>query len=199
MSDFSWKSINHKIFGGKKAESIRFTGSGGHGLVTASVILAKAGVYEGHNVLQSQVYGAEARGGSTKSETVIREGDIYFPKLVNPDVLLALTSEGLEKYRVDVKKDGLIIFDSVLIPDEKSTGDGPFAIGIPMWSELIKELKTGTAINVMSLGLIVGFTEIVGRESLERAVHENFRPEFKTNNQKALDIGYKIAQEVKNG
>jgi len=69
MSDFSWKSINHKIFGGKKAESIRFTGSGGHGLVTASVILAKAGVYEGHNVLQSQVYGAEARGGSTKSET----------------------------------------------------------------------------------------------------------------------------------
>ncbi len=194
----SWKDISHKVFGGKKAESFRLTGSGGHGLVTASVILAKAGIYDGNNVLQSQVYGAEARGSTTKSETVIRQGEIFFPKLVAPDVLLALTAEGLAKFRTDVIKEGVIIFDSILIPDEKPSDAGPYTFGIPMWSELLKELKAGTAINVVALGVVVAFTDVVKRSSLEKAVHENFRPEFQANNQKALELGYRLAKEAKN-
>ncbi|MEZ4813565.1 MAG: 2-oxoacid:acceptor oxidoreductase family protein, partial [Caldisericia bacterium] len=91
----SWKKISADLFGGRKAESIRFTGSGGHGLIRASVLLAQAGVYDGLNVLQSQVYGAEARGGATKGETVVRKGAIHYPKLVIPDVLISLTDEGL--------------------------------------------------------------------------------------------------------
>jgi len=194
-----WKNISHKVFGGKKAESFRFTGSGGHGLITASVILAKAGVIDGYNVLQSQVYGAEARGGSTKSETIIRKGEIYYPKLVTPDFLIALTNEGLQRYRVDVVKTGIIIIDSTLIPEEKPSDAGPYVVALSMWVELLKELKTGFAINIVSLGVVVGMTEVVKKSSLEEVVHDNFRPEFKESNQKALDLGYKLAEEARRG
>lgn len=195
----SWKDISHRVFNGRKAESFRFTGSGGHGLVTASVILAKAGIYDGNNVLQSQVYGAEARGSTTKSETVIRHGEIYYPKLVAPDVLFALTSEGLMKYRTDVIKEGIIIYDSILIPDEKPSDAGPYTFGFPMWAEILKELKSGTAINILALGVIVALTDVVENISIEKAVHENFKPEYHANNQKALELGYSFAKEVKNG
>jgi 2-oxoglutarate ferredoxin oxidoreductase subunit gamma len=199
MPNPSWIAISHKVFDGKRAESFRLTGSGGHGLVTASVILAKAGVYDNQNVLQSQVYGAEARGGSTKSETIIRKGNIFFPKLVAPDFLIALTHEGLTKFRTDVIKQGLIVYDSLLIPEEQPSDVGPYVIGLPMWSELMKQLNTGMAVNIVALGALVGFTGVVKKESLEKAVHENFRAEFRPNNQKALEIGYKLASEVMNG
>ncbi|HOO96195.1 MAG TPA: 2-oxoacid:acceptor oxidoreductase family protein [Caldisericia bacterium] len=193
----TWNDVKDKLFGGRKAEAVRFTGSGGHGLITASVILARAGVYDDMNVLQSQVYGAEARGGATKGETVIRDGPIYFPKLVTPDVLLALTDEGLSKYEEDVSDDGLIIYDSSLVPERAVKNKKTFAVGIPMWVELIKELGKGVAINIVSLGILVGMTGIVTKQSLERAVVESFRAEFKEGNQKALKLAYELAEEAK--
>ncbi len=193
----SWKKISADLFGGRKAESIRFTGSGGHGLIRASVLLAQAGVYDGLNVLQSQVYGAEARGGATKGETVVRKGAIHYPKLVIPDVLISLTDEGLKKYKNDVAENGLIVFDSSLIPDEKSSDKGPYSFGIPMWVELIRELGRGVAINIVTLGILVGLTEIVTRKSLEQAVIEAFRADFKENNLRALKMAYELAEEIR--
>jgi len=43
-----------------KRFELRMTGSGGQGLILASIILAEAAMLEGKTVTQSQVYGAEA-------------------------------------------------------------------------------------------------------------------------------------------
>ena len=193
----SWKKIKDDLFGGRKAESIRFTGQGGHGLIRASVLLAQAGVYDGLNVLQSQVYGAEARGGATKGETVVRAGPIHYPKLVIPDVLISLTGEGLNKYKDDVSKNGIIVYDSSLIPDEEPSDAGPYSFGIPMWVELIRELGRGVAINIVTLGILTGLTEIVTKKSLEQAVVEAFRADFKDSNLRALKMAYELAEEIK--
>jgi 2-oxoglutarate ferredoxin oxidoreductase subunit gamma len=51
---------------------IRVAGSGGQGVILAAVILGEAAVlHEGINAVQSQAYGPEARGGSSKSEVVV--------------------------------------------------------------------------------------------------------------------------------
>ncbi len=195
----SWNALHGKMFGGRKAENFRLSGSGGHGLITASVILAKAGIREGHNALQSQVYGAEARGSATKAEIVIKDGDIFYPKLVAPDFLLALTPDGITKFSHDVVPNGLVVFDSILLPDMEPSDRGPFYFGVPMWREIIAELGTGIAINIVSLGVVVGLTEVVTRASIEEIVHESFKKEFKASNQKALELGYRLAEEVKRG
>ena len=73
---------------------IIFAGSGGQGIITAAIILAEAAVlYEGLNAVQSQSYGPEARGGASRSEVIISDEDIDYPKAVNIDLLLALTDE----------------------------------------------------------------------------------------------------------
>jgi len=57
---------------------IRLSGSGGQGIIMAAIILAEAaGVYDGKHVCQSQSYGPEARGGTSKAEVIIfaRIGD----------------------------------------------------------------------------------------------------------------------------
>ena len=68
---------------------IRLSGSGGQGLVLGGVILAEAlGVYEGKNVTQTQSYGPEARGGASRSDVVVADGEIYYPKTTSLNLLL---------------------------------------------------------------------------------------------------------------
>ena len=60
---------------------IRLSGSGGQGMIFAGTVLAEAmGVEEGKNVCQTQSYGPEARGGASRSDLVVSQGEIYYPK-----------------------------------------------------------------------------------------------------------------------
>ena len=76
-----------------------FSGSGGQGVITASIILAEAAVlHEGLNAVQSQVYGPAARGGSTRSDVIISDSEINYPKVIQPNVLICLTQEAYNTY-----------------------------------------------------------------------------------------------------
>ncbi|HTY09330.1 MAG TPA: 2-oxoacid:acceptor oxidoreductase family protein, partial [Candidatus Edwardsbacteria bacterium] len=111
----------------KDKYQIRLSGSGGQGMITAGVILAEAaGVHDGKNVVQSQSYGPEARGGASKAEVIIADQAIYFPKATAIDILLAMTQEAWDKYSDDLKPDGIAIVDSFYV---KSTGrSGVYAL-----------------------------------------------------------------------
>ena len=62
---------------------IVFSGSGGQGVITAAILLAEAAVIEeGLNAVQTQVYGAAARGGATRSDVIVAEEEIFFPKVI---------------------------------------------------------------------------------------------------------------------
>ena len=71
-------------------KEIRFSGSGGQGVILASVILGTAAaLYENKHAVQSQSYGPEARGGASKSEVIIDTETIYHPHVIHPDLVLA--------------------------------------------------------------------------------------------------------------
>ena len=63
---------------------LRLAGSGGQGVILASVILAEAAVQSGKYTAQSQSYGPEARGGACKAETLISDDPIGFTKVDVP-------------------------------------------------------------------------------------------------------------------
>ena len=66
-----------------------FSGSGGQGVITASIILAESAVlYENLNAVQSQIYGPAARGGAARSDVLISDRQINFPKVTHPNVLV---------------------------------------------------------------------------------------------------------------
>ena len=57
---------------------LRLSGTGGQGLILAGIILAEAALLDGKLAIQSQSYGPEARGGSSKSEVIISDTDSLF-------------------------------------------------------------------------------------------------------------------------
>jgi len=101
---------------------IIFSGSGGQGVITAAIILAEAAVlHEGLNAVQSQSYGPEARGGASRSDVIIADTDIRFPKVIQPNVLVCLTQEAYNRFSVLIRPDGLLLSDSHYVKEEKKT------------------------------------------------------------------------------
>jgi 2-oxoglutarate ferredoxin oxidoreductase subunit gamma len=95
---------------------IRLSGSGGQGLILMGIILAEAiGIYNGKYVAQTQSYGPEARGGSSKSEVVVSDEEIDYPKAMKLDLLLAMNQKSCDEFYPDLKPDGLLIVDSTFV------------------------------------------------------------------------------------
>ncbi len=173
---------------------IRLSGSGGQGLVLAGVILAEAlGVYEGRNVSQTQSYGPEARGGASRSDVIISEGEIYYPKATELDILLCLTQESCDEYCRFLKEDGILIVDSDKvrqIPINK-------AYALPFIRIAREKVGTPVVANVVSIAAIAEISGICSRESLEKAVLGRAPKGTEDKNKLACQIGFETGYNAK--
>jgi len=173
---------------------IRLAGEGGQGLVLAGVVLAEAAaIYDGKNAAQTQSYGPEARGGASKSEVIISDEEIDYPQVIEADLLLAMSQAACDRYFYDLKKDGILIVDSIHVDRVPTTR----AHRIPITK--MAEEATGKRItaSVVALGLIVGLTDIVSRKAIETAVAARAPKGTQGLNLKALHAGLEIAENLK--
>ena len=170
----------------------RLSGSGGQGLILAGKILAEAAaIYENKNATQSQSYGPEARGGASRSEVIIADGDIDFPKATRLDLLLCLTQEACDKYVIDLKDDGLLIADSRYV---KQVPEGSYqVIATPIAEVAENEVGRAVTANMVALGVIVGATKVVSPESAEKAISARVPRGSEELNLKAFQLGLKSA------
>lgn len=172
---------------------IRLAGEGGQGLMLAGVILAEAAIYDGKNTTYTQSYGPEARGGASRSEVVISNGDIDYPKVTQADLMLCMSQESCDKYFYDMKKGSLLVLDASRVV--RAPTSRAYLLDI---TGLAVEV-TGRAItaNVVALGLIVGLTGIVSRQAIEAAVAARVPRGTKEINLKALAAGLEEAERLK--
>ncbi len=173
---------------------IRLAGTGGQGMILAGIILADAVASQpDKHVVQTQSYGPEARGGASKSEVIISDSEIDYPKVIEANLLLALSQEACDKYGQNLNPEGWIIVDS---GEVQRVPPHPKTIRVPITH--IAEEKTGRKItaNVVSLALIVGLTEIVSREALVEAVSRWAPKGTQKINQKAVEAGFAKADQL---
>ena len=172
---------------------LRFSGSGGQGLITAGIIMAKAAsIYEGKQAVQSQSYGPEARGGSSKSEVIISDGPIDYPKATAVDALLAMTQEACDKYTHDLKDGGILLVDSDLVKNLPAPGKFK-VISFPIINTAKNDVGREIVANIVALGAMVALTGQVSRENAEKAVLSSVPEAFIELNRKAFTIGYEKA------
>lgn len=172
---------------------IRLSGSGGQGLILAGVILAEAAsIYDGKNAVQTQSYGPEARGGASRSDVVLSSSEIYYPKTIKLDLLLSLTKESFEKYKVDLKDNGILIVDSWEFKDSPEC-----TLFLPMVKTAREILKKPMVANIIALGVISKFTGIVTEESIKKAVLKRVPKGTEEINLKALETGWEMAEKSK--
>ena len=168
-------------------KELRLSGSGGQGLITAGIILAEAAIYDGLNAIQSQSYGPEARGGASKSEVIISDRAINYPKVNNCDVLLSLTQLSCDKYLSSLKVGGiLIIDDSIDVP----LRDDIKIYKVPILETAKNKLNKPMVANIIALGVIYEVTKIVNKESLEKAVLGRVPKGTENLNKLALNEGF---------
>ena len=173
---------------------IRLSGSGGQGLILAGVILAQAiGVGDRKNVVQSQSYGPEARGGASRADVVISKGEIYYPKTMKLDMLLSLTQESCDKYYPDMKSGGTLIVDSNMVTQIPTKS----YYGFPFTRLAREEIGHVMVANVIALGVIAEITDVVSKDSIKKAVLARAPRGTEEKNAKALELGIKIAREAK--
>ncbi|MBU0982250.1 MAG: 2-oxoacid:acceptor oxidoreductase family protein [candidate division Zixibacteria bacterium] len=178
----------------KDRYEMRLSGSGGQGMILAAVIMSEAiGGADERNVVQSQSYGPEARGGASKADVVVSENEIYYPKAMNLDLLLAMTQESLDSYYPNLKEGGTLIIDTTLVTDVPT--DNYF--GLP-FTQLARE-KVGIIMvaNVIALAAIAELTGVVTREALTKAVLGRAPRGTEDKNRKALEIGFEEAAKIK--
>lgn len=173
---------------------MRLSGSGGQGMIFASVVIGKAiGIGENKNVVQSQSYGPEARGGASKADVVISADEIYYPKAMKLDLLLAMTQEALDKYLPDLKDDGILIVDSSLVTDYPK--ERAYALEFTRIAR--NEVGHIMVANVVALGAIAGLTGLVSKEGLTEVVLQHAPKGTEDKNRKAVDLGYEEARKLK--
>jgi 2-oxoglutarate ferredoxin oxidoreductase subunit gamma len=172
---------------------VRLAGEGGQGMILAGVILAEAAVmYDGLNAVQTQSYGPEARGGASRSEVVIAKGEIDYPKVMVPDVLLCMSQEACDKFYSRVKEEGCIIVDSSNVSRVPSHR----ALAVPI--SKIAEESTGRRItaSMVALGLVCGLSGLVTREALTKAMAARVPAGTEEMNAKALAAGFDEAARL---
>ncbi|MFZ2446627.1 MAG: 2-oxoacid:acceptor oxidoreductase family protein [Syntrophobacteraceae bacterium] len=172
---------------------IRLSGSGGQGLIFAGIILAEAaGIHDGKYVCQTQSYGPEARGGASKSEVVISEREIDYPKAIKPDLLLAMNQKSCDAYFFDLKPRGTLVVDSTHVRQLPTTR----VIAIPFTHLAREKLGKEMGANIIALGAIAVLSGVVSLNSLDAAVMNRVPKGTEDYNRKALELGIEAARNA---
>jgi 2-oxoglutarate ferredoxin oxidoreductase subunit gamma len=150
-------------------QDIILSGSGGQGVILAGTLLAEAaGVLEGREVVQTQAYGIQARGGASRSSVIISDSRIKFHEVLRPDVLLCLSQPAYDRYALDLREGGLLIIDRDVVHADDARPDVN-VIALPFIAEAEK-LKRRIVANVMALGALAVLAGVVKPESLAKAL-----------------------------
>lgn len=170
-----------------------FSGSGGQGVITAAVLLAEAAViYEGLNAVQTQSYGAAARGGAARSDVIIWDRPIYYPKVIQPNVLVCLTQAAYNKYQPTIRPGGLLVTDSQMVETDRNVDAR--CIQLPFHDTVTKKLGWPVVLNTCMLGAVMALTEVVSADSLKKIIKARIDEKLRDINLQAMELGMELGR-----
>ncbi len=173
---------------------IIISGSGGQGVITAGIILAAAALKDGKNVIQTQSYGPEARGGASRCEVLISEENLAYPKVQQCNMLVALTQEALNKYSSLIAPGGMLITDKSI--DTSALSNDIIVLKAPVYST-VANIGNLMVANILVLGVLNSVIDAVTGDSLAAAVSSRVPPSTIELNMKALTEGNRVGKELK--
>jgi 2-oxoglutarate ferredoxin oxidoreductase subunit gamma len=174
-------------------KEIRICGFGGQGVILAGFIIGKAAsVFQNYQAVQSQSYGPEARGGAARSEVIISDEKIGYPRPLGVDVLLAMSQESFDSYRGDIRDDTIIVVDPDLIRNHD--------IGRPLYKvhalKIAEELGNKIVTNIVMVGAFASVSGILKPEAVKESVIDSVPKRFTELNIKAFERGLEAGKNA---
>jgi len=177
---------------------IMISGSGGQGIVLSGAVLSQALMLGGYEVASTYTYGPEARLGSSRSEVIVSDEPIDYPKVSKPDYWIAMNQASLNTFskRFDISKTVLLIDVSNVKFMDIVKGKARRIVEIPA-TDIAESLGSKIAANMVMLGVLVGISGLIKLEELIKGIEEVVRREFVEINAKAAERGYNEAKSIK--
>ena len=176
-------------------KEILVSGFGGQGIVLMGSILGKAAtIHDLKHATMIQAYGPEARGGSCSSQVVISDEEILYPYVQQAQVLMCMSQEGYENNIASLSPGGLLIWDTDLV-ETRDLDPGWVAHHIPA-TRFAEKLGTKMMANIVMLGFLSAFSDVVGVDSLRQAMLSSVPAKTKDMNAKAFDRGREYGEAI---
>ena len=146
---------------------IIISGFGGQGVVLAGSLLANAALLENKKVAGMISYGAEVRGGTANSTTIISDEDITSPVVDKPNIVIALNQPSLDKYKDNVEKNGFLVINTSLADEIESKDVNVVRIDA---TNIANELGNIRVANIVAVGALIKKSNILKLENAKKAL-----------------------------
>lgn len=174
-------------------KEIRICGFGGQGVILSGYIIGKAAsVFMDYNAVQSQSYGPEARGGAARSEVIVSDEKIGYPRPMGVDLLVAMSQESFDTYRDDLNKDTKIVIDPDLVP-RHDIGRSVYKVQA---QKIAEELGNKIVTNIVMVGASTAIFGLLDEEAVKKSVTESVPKKFIKLNEKAYIKGLEAGKNA---
>ena len=172
---------------------IRITGFGGQGVVLSGYIIGRAcAINASKHATLIQSFGPEARGSSCSATLVLSDTEVLYPYIRRPDIFVVMSTEGYEKYRDELKDDGILIYEKDLVRPVLKEGQPAYGITS---TRIAESLGRTLVQNIVMLGFFAAASKLFGREHVRDAVKGSVPAGTEELNLKAFDAGWDYFQE----
>jgi len=169
---------------------IRFAGFGGQGIVLCGVVYGHAAMLDGKNSMQTQSYGSASRGGLTRSDVCIQEGEIHDLIYDRFDQLVVLSQQSYDAFSGILTTDGLLFYESDLVKLDRDFGDRAF--GIQATEIAYSGFGRKIMANMVMMGFVNEIAPLVSGESLAATIRDSVPPGTEKKNAAALAEGARL-------
>ncbi|HDT15172.1 MAG TPA: hypothetical protein ENN55_03090 [Firmicutes bacterium] len=174
-------------------------GTGGQGVLTTGVFLAKIAILEKKQVTWLPSYGAEKRGGFSFCDVVISDEEIFSPMVETPDSIMVFDQRAYDNYKSKISEKTVVISNSSLTKiDSVCPGK---VLEIPA-SDMAARLKFPRALNIIMTGAFMHASGVLEEKSAYSIIEEMMKgkdEEFLEKNILAYRAGIKAAKEIISG
>lgn len=183
-----------------KQTEITISGVGGQGTILCGTMIAEAAILHEHrHATLTSEYGVETRGTFAKSDVIVSQGDIYFPDVTEPDLVICLAQVAYNRYSGNIPADATIIYNSAEITPNPEHADQEKGVDL---THLSRKIGNPAVANIITLGIIVGYLGVVTTAGAKDSVREFFGKKgdkILQMNYKAFDTGYEIGRNMRAG
>ena len=176
--------------------NLMVAGFGGQGVMTLGKFLAEAACDSTNkNVTFFPSYGAEQRGGTANCYVVISDDDIGAPLGDQMDDLIVMNDPSLSKFLYKLVPGGTLYINSSIVKSEITRTDIK-VVKAPV-TELALEMGSAKVLNIIMLGVYVGYTQVVPEDVVWRTIEHKLgkKPALLPLNRQAFDLGLKLGRE----
>ncbi|MBQ7736755.1 MAG: 2-oxoacid:acceptor oxidoreductase family protein [Oscillospiraceae bacterium] len=171
-------------------------GFGGQGIMTMGKLLAESVCRStDKNVTFFPSYGAEQRGGTANCYVVISDEEVGAPLGDRMDDLIVMNDPSLHKFLYKLVPGGTLFINNSIVRSEISRTDVR-VVKAPV-TEMALELGNAKVLNVIMLGVYIGYTQIVPENVIWDTIEHKLanKTSLLPLNRKAFEAGLTLGRQ----